>query len=75
MGKRQKRIFQQDLVNQSTLLTGKEANVTLHNQSTFHGHILEITPENLKFQDMRLKKHFLSIKDIAEVIVDATTQW
>lgn len=75
MGKRQTRIFQHQIKEKSALLTDQEANITLQNQTTFHGIILEVTDENLKLQDMRLKKHILLLKDITEVIIDKTTNW
>ncbi len=75
MGKRQTRILSSQITTQSALLVGKEANVTLHNQATFHGVIVEVTTDALKMKDMRLKKHTFPLHQIAEVVLDAVAEW
>jgi hypothetical protein len=75
MGKRQTRIFPHQLPEQTAKLAGKEANVTLHDQTTFHGVIVQITDKELRLRDMRLKKHLFPIAAIAEIILDDVTPW
>lgn len=75
MGKRQTRLFPHQFLEKSGFLIGKEANVTLLTQATFHGVLLEITRERLNLRDMRLKKHTFSIADVAEIILDEPTDW
>ena len=75
MGKRQTRIFADNIAEKAGLLTGREANLTLRNGATLHGVILTVTGHKLQLRDMRLKSHVLLLEDITEVIVDQVTEW
>lgn len=75
MGKRQTRIFRLDFHKHINTLPGREANILLTSQATFHGVILTIGPETLRFRDQRLKEHTFSLGEIEEIMLDRETEY
>lgn len=70
MGKRQKRIFAQDLKEKMTDLLNLELNLILKNDVTLHGKIIKLENQDVTFQDFVNRKHSFKIEEIAEIILD-----
>lgn len=70
MGKRQKRIFAEELNAHLPKILAKELNIILKNDVTLHGKIIDEQGDKLRFSDMLHKKYFLQKAEIAEIIID-----
>ncbi|MEM9981862.1 MAG: hypothetical protein AAF734_05155 [Bacteroidota bacterium] len=70
MGKRQKRIFQAQIVSQRLQLLNKLVQVVLQSGATSTGLCLVVAPKQLILKDMKQKRHKILIVDIEEIVVD-----
>lgn len=71
MGKRQKRIFRNDLKNHTQeLLLRQTVQVVLRNKVVLNGDITKLTDEELHLKDHRFGKHTLPVDEIEEIIYD-----
>lgn len=70
MGKRQIRFYGESVHKNLEKYINTELNLVLDNQVTFHGKIIAINENQIKFQDNLLKKYNFEITQISEFIVD-----
>ncbi|TAG00290.1 MAG: hypothetical protein EAZ44_09575 [Cytophagia bacterium] len=70
MGKRQIRFYGENVAENLAKYINVELNLIIDNEVTFHGKILSIHQNNIKFQDNLLKKYNFEINQITEFIVD-----
>ncbi len=70
MGKRQIRFYGENVSENLQKNINTELNLVLKNNTTFHGKVIEINQNTIKFQDKLLKKYNFDINQISEFIVD-----
>ncbi|TAG86081.1 MAG: hypothetical protein EAZ20_13505 [Bacteroidetes bacterium] len=70
MGKRQIRFYGENVSQNLQKYINTELNLVLDNDTTFHGKIIAIHEDTIKFQDKLLKKYNFQINQVAEFIVD-----
>lgn len=71
MGKRQKRIFRNDIKNHlQELLLRQTVQVVLRNKVVMNGNITRLTEEELHLKDHRFGKHTVPVSEIEEIIYD-----
>ncbi|GAB3530666.1 hypothetical protein GCM10027443_11680 [Pontibacter brevis] len=71
MGKRQKRIFRNNLLNHvQELLQRRTVQVVLRNKVVLNGDITKLTDEELLLTDHRFGKHTMPVDEIEEIIYD-----
>jgi hypothetical protein len=70
MGKRQIRISGKNIPANTAVLTGKEVNLLLRNNTVFHGVITGWDEQSIFVNDMRLNKHTFLLSYIDEIIID-----
>ncbi|MFD3002058.1 hypothetical protein ACFS7Z_16925 [Pontibacter toksunensis] len=71
MGKRQKRIFRNDIKDHiQELLQRRTVQVVLRSKVVMNGDITKLTEEELHLKDHRFGKHTAAIGDIEEIIYD-----
>ncbi len=75
MGKRQIRIFSDQIPEKITSLLDVEINMILKNDVTLHGKILESQAKQILFRDSIRRKHRIKLEEIAEIIVDQPSQY
>jgi len=75
MGKRQIRIFEQDIAAQLPQLADKELSLVLKNDLTLKGKIYKFDQSQVFFKDTIRRKHVIEQNTIAEIIVDHTTDF
>lgn len=75
MGKRIIKLLQFQLKNHFESLQGKEVDIVLKNNSTFHGHLLSIDESSVKLEDKRQSVHEISLKGIHEIIYDLHSEF
>ncbi|HAS43604.1 MAG TPA: hypothetical protein DCS93_24200 [Microscillaceae bacterium] len=75
MGKRQIRIFEQDIAAQLPQLADKELSLVLKNDLTLKGKIYKFDQSQVFFKDTIRRKHVIEQNTIAEIIVDHTTDY
>lgn len=73
MGKRQIRIFEEEIEAKLQDLVQKELNLILKNDLTFHGEIYNYDQSHVYLQDTIRRKHVIEKSAIAEIIIDHTT--
>lgn len=61
----QKAIEQQDLIKQAD-----SCSIILKDGKVYTGRVLQIDMENVKFENMRLKKQEISVSELSELIID-----
>ncbi|OJJ16591.1 hypothetical protein BKI52_32260 [marine bacterium AO1-C] len=75
MGKRQIRIFEQDIATQLPQLSDKELSLVLKNDLTLKGKIYKFNQSQVFFKDTIHRKHVIEQTTIAEIIVDHVTNY
>ncbi len=70
MGKRLRRIFQQQLTEQMPNLQGKVASVVTADSRTVRGTIVELQNGRLILLDMSRQRHAFLLKEVVEVVLD-----
>lgn len=75
MGKRQIRIFEQDIAAQLPQVSGKELSLVLKNDLTLKGKIYKFDESQVFFKDTIHRKHVIKQTTIAEIILDNTTSY
>ena len=71
MGKRQKRIFRNDIKDHvQELLLRRTVQVILRNKVVLNGDITKLTEEELHLKDHRFGKHTAAVSEIEEIIYD-----
>jgi hypothetical protein len=70
MGKRQIRISGKNIPVNIAVLTGKEVNLLLRNNTVFHGVITGWDELTIIINDMRHNKHTFPLSRIEEIIID-----
>ncbi|RDV17120.1 hypothetical protein DXT99_00980 [Pontibacter diazotrophicus] len=71
MGKRQERIFRNDIKNRiQELLVRQTVQVVLRSKVVMNGDITKLTDEELHLKDHRFGKHKVAIGEIEEIIYD-----
>lgn len=75
MGKRQVRIFRQDLGPERENLLQKEAHVVMRSTQVFRGVITELSGDQLTLLNHRLQPHTLALAEIEEIIYDRETAY
>ncbi len=75
MGKRQIRIFEQDIAAQLPQVSGKELSLVLKNDLTLKGKIYKFDGSQVFFKDTIHRKHVIEQTTIAEIILDNTTSY
>jgi hypothetical protein len=75
MGKRQIRVFENELSEKMPSLLNIELNIVLKNDTTLRGKILKHQNQKIQFKDTISRLHSLKTIDIAEIILDKTTDY
>jgi hypothetical protein len=75
MGKRQIRIYEFELAEKLPNLLNIELNLVLKNDMTLHGKIIRVQNQKIQFKDSILRLHWLKTLEIAEIILDKTTEY
>jgi hypothetical protein len=75
MGKRQIRIYEAELPEKLPDLLNIELNLVLKNDVTLHGKIIQVQNQKIQFKDSILRLHWLKMMEIAEIILDKTTEY
>jgi len=75
MGKRQIRIFEQDIAAQLPQLADKELSLVLKNDLTLKGKIYKFDQSQVFFKDTIRRKHVIEQNTIAEIIVDHVSNY
>lgn len=75
MGKRIIKLLQFQLINHFESLKGKEVDIVLKNNSTFHGHLLSINEYSARLEDNRHSVHEISLKEVHEIIYDLHSEY
>lgn len=71
MGKRQERIFRNDIKHHmQELLVRQTVQVVLRNKVVINGAIIKLTEEEIHLKDHRFGKHKMAISEIEEIIYD-----
>lgn len=75
MGKRQIRIFENEVATKLPGLTKNELTLVLKNDLTLKGKIYKFDQSQVFFRDTIRRKHVIELSTIAEIIVDHTTSY
>jgi hypothetical protein len=70
MGKRLKRIFQNEIKAELPLLLGKELQFVLKSNVTIHAVLNKIVGDKIEVKDYNSAKHIIIMNEIEEVIMD-----
>jgi sRNA-binding regulator protein Hfq len=70
MGKRQIRIFEEQIIEKLPTFLQREMNLILKNGVTLHGKIETFDNTKIKFKDSIHRKHFIPLMDIEEIVLD-----
>ncbi|WP_162053707.1 hypothetical protein [Pontibacter pamirensis] len=76
MGKRQERIFRNDIKHRiQELLVRQSVQVVLRSKVVINGYIIKLTEEELHLKDHRFGLHEISLSDIEEIIYDVVAAY
>ena len=73
MGKRQVRIFQQDLAGKAPEIAGREVQLIVCDNRVFHGTLNEFSDVSLCIKDYRQRLHTFGLGEIQELVYDLET--